>query len=79
MGKRSSKTKAPNPSRTPPPTVKKYLLEEAGYKCANPGGKCPEISTVFALKHTHLPRIMNMGTRVSWVVYRRKAERFPEG
>lgn len=37
MGKISSKTKAPNPSRTPPPTLKKYLLEEAGYKCANPG------------------------------------------
>lgn len=37
MGKRSSKTKAPNPSRTPPPSLKKHLIEEAGYKCANPG------------------------------------------
>jgi hypothetical protein len=27
------------------------------------GGKCPEISTVFALKHAHLPRIMNIGTK----------------
>jgi len=29
-------------------------------------GKCPEISTVFTLKYAHLPRIMHIGTRVSW-------------
>src|SRR5260370_13800351 len=28
--------------------------------------KCPEISTVFALKQAHLPPIMHIGTRVSW-------------
>src|SRR6266849_451322 len=27
------------------------------------GGKCPEISTVFALKHAHLPPIMHIGTK----------------
>ncbi len=26
-------------------------------------GKCPEISTIFALKHAHLPPIMNIGTK----------------
>lgn len=28
-------------------------------------GKCPEISTVFALKHAHLPRIIHIGTNFS--------------
>jgi len=37
MGKRSKKSKALNPSRTPQVALKKLLIEEAGYKCANPG------------------------------------------
>jgi hypothetical protein len=31
--------------------------------CAEAAGKCPEISTVFALKHAHLPPILHIGTK----------------
>jgi hypothetical protein len=31
-------------------------------KVPEDAGKCPEISTIFALKRAHLPRIMHIGT-----------------
>src|SRR5260370_38149489 len=38
---------------------------ESGYesRVCERAGKCPEISTIFALKHAHLPPIMNIGTK----------------
>ena len=32
----------------------------------DPSGKCPETTTIFALKAAHVPPILHSGTRVSW-------------
>jgi len=38
-----------------------HEMDQQKYVCfrPQPGGKCPEISTFFALKHAHLPPIVN--------------------
>jgi len=37
-------------------------VDKIPQSCLDCDGKCPEISTVFALKHAHLPRIVGSTT-----------------